>query len=577
MATHLLRSFPILAFATAVAAQTQNVLLVVADDVGVDSVACYGLGSDPAPTPTIDALAAAGVRFTNAQACPLCSPTRASLLTGRHGFRTGVGFALGGSANGLAASEVTLPETLAPFGIQTALFGKWHLGNDLGPLTPTADGFGTFTGSLGGAVSNYYSWPKVENGTTSTSTVYATTDVVDEALTFVAQTSQPWFVMLSFNSGHTPLHAPPAGLHTQNLAGLSPATSPVPFFKAMVQAMDSELGRFLATIPPAVRANTNIVFLGDNGTSSGVVLPPFNPQRSKGTVYQGGVKVPMIVAGPAVGGAPRTEAGLVHVVDLFATLASLQGVNSLAAVPAGVPVDAVNATSLLAAAGQPPVRQYSYSQEFTGSVAMAVSGDSEMIRDAQYSLLRFVRPNLTVREELYDLAADPFETTDLLLAPTPTTTAAWTRLKRELAKVRGYAFTAAYGAGCSGGGITPTLVANGATSPTIGTTWMLTVQDLSASVLLTIGAVGFQNTTWNGLPLPFDLSAFGMTGCTLLTDLALTSALTQVALTAAMPITLPNTPAIVGAQLFTQAFPLLAGANPAGILATGAVEAVVGG
>ncbi|MBL8755102.1 MAG: sulfatase-like hydrolase/transferase, partial [Planctomycetes bacterium] len=291
----MLRPLPFLFLATAAIAQTQNVMLVVADDVGVDSVACYGLGSNPPPTPTIDGLAAAGVRFTNAQACPLCSPTRASLLTGRHGFRTGIGRALANNDAGLAATETLLPEVLAPAGIHTALIGKWHLGDDLGAATPTAEGFGLFTGALQGALNNYFNWPKVENGTTSLSTTYATTDCVDEALAFVGSTSQPWFLMLAFHAGHTPLHAPPAGLHTQNLTGLDPQTTPVPFYKAMVEAMDTELGRLLATMPPAVRANTNIVFLGDNGTASQVVQAPFDPQRSKGTVYQGGVKVPLIV------------------------------------------------------------------------------------------------------------------------------------------------------------------------------------------------------------------------------------------------------------------------------------------
>ncbi|MBL8753392.1 MAG: hypothetical protein JNK15_08840, partial [Planctomycetes bacterium] len=114
-------------------------------------------------------------------------------------------------------------------------------------------------------------------------------------------------------------------------------------------------------------------------------------------------------------------------------------------------------------------------------------------------------------------------------------------------------------------------------SPSIGATWLLTVTGLSPQVLLTVGAVGFQNSNWNGVPLPLALDPAGMTGCTLLVDPALTTALAQVALTAMLPIALPNDPAIVGAPLFAQAFPLLLGANPAGVLATGAVEAIVGG
>ncbi len=555
------------------AAQTPNVLLVVADDVGVDSIGCYGLGSNPPPTPAIDALAARGIRFANAQACPLCSPTRASVLTGRHCFRTGVGTALM-NGPGLAASEVLLPEILGPAGVQTALMGKWHLGTDLGALTPTAEGFGTFTGSLGGTLPSYYQWAKVENGVSATSTIYATTDAVDEALTFVAATAQPWFLMLSFNSGHSPYEAPPAALHTQNLAGLNPATMPIPFFKAMVQAMDNELNRFLTTLPPATLANTTVIFLGDNGTTSAVTQAPFIPQRSKGTIYQGGIRVPLIVAGPAVGGAPRVESALVHAVDLFATIASLQG----AALPSNVTLDTISATALLGAAGQPAPRTFSYSQRFAGSTAMAASGDTEMIRNGQFEVLRFVQAALTVREEMYDLTVDPWENTNLLLQPlSATASEAYRTLRRELAKLRGYAWSASYGTACSGGGLSPTLAVLGTSTPTIGTTFNLRVQGLSASVLATVGAIGFQNTTWNGSPLPVDLSTIGMTGCSLWVDPVLTTVLTQTLTTAAMPIVLPNSSSIIGAALFAQAFPLAANVNPAGILATGAIEAIVGG
>ncbi|MGB3967631.1 MAG: sulfatase-like hydrolase/transferase [Planctomycetota bacterium] len=573
----LAAAFLLFAPFASLAAQTRNTLLVVADDVGVDAITCYGLGSNPPPTPNIDALAASGIRFSNAQACPLCSPTRASILTGRHSFRTGVGTALMGNQPGLAASEVLLPEILAPAGIANALIGKWHLGADLGPLTPTAEGFGTFTGGMGGTLPSYYSWPKVENGTTSTSTAYATTDTVDEALTWVGATAQPWFLMLSFHAGHSPYEAPPAGLHTQNLAGLNPATQPVPFFRAMVQAMDTELGRFLTTIPAAVRANTNIVFLGDNGTTSAVTLPPFDPARSKGSIYQGGIHVPLIVAGPAVGGAPRVEPALVHAVDLFATMAALQGVDARAAVPATVPLDAIDVAALLAGAGATPPRAFSYSQRFAGSQAMAANGDTEMIRNAQFELLRFRLAGTAVSEELYDLVADPWEDTDLLLSPlSAAASAAYTSLKRELAKLRGYAWSTTYGAGCTGGGANPALGVLADSAPSIGNTFTLRVTGLTAAVPAVVGALGFQNTTWLGVPLPVDLTVAGMTGCSLFVDPALTTVLVPVLLAATMPIALPNDPAIVGAQLYTQAFPLLLGANPAGILATNALEAVVG-
>jgi arylsulfatase A-like enzyme len=562
----------------ALLAQAPNVLLIVADDVGVDSVGCYGLGSSPPPTPNVDALAAGGVRFTNAQACPTCSPTRASILTGRHGFRTGIGVALGGGSTGLATSETLLPEILRPAGVRTGLIGKWHLGDDAGALTPTNEGFDVFTGAMQGAVANYYAWPKVENGVVATSTTYATTDCVDEALGFVAGTpaGQPWFCMLSFHAGHTPLHAPPAALHTQNLAGLDPTTTPFPFYKAMVEAMDAEIGRMLAALPPSVRANTNVVFVGDNGTAPLVVQAPFDPTRSKGTIYQGGVRVPLIWNGPAVAGAPRVEASLVHAVDLFATLAAVQGVTASTAVPSTTTLDAVDARPLLAASPQ-PVRTTSYSQAFTGTTAMSAPGDSEGIRDQRFELLRFVRPNGSVREEAYDLQNDPFELVDLLQQPlSATASAALTSLRRELAKLRGYAFAGSIGSSCTGAGVTPILAVVSGSAPTVGAPFTLRVTGLVPATVGTLSALGFSDAVWAGVPLPLDLGAIGATGCSLWIAPDVIGNLTTTATAALFPIVLPNNPAIVGAELFAQAFPLQPGANGIDLLASNAVVAVVG-
>lgn len=566
-----------LLLAAVAVAQVPNTLVVIADDLGVDAVGCYGLGTNPPPTPVIDGLAATGIRFTSAQADPLCSPTRASLYTGRHAFRAGIGTALPVPSAGLAASEVLLPEILAPAGIRTGLFGKWHLGNDLGPLTPTAEGFGTFTGALGGSLQNYFLWQKVENGVAAQSTAYATTDTVDEALGFVSASTQPWFVVLAFHAGHAPYHAPPAALHTQNLAGLDPAVTPVPFHRAMVEAMDRELGRFLASLPPATRASTNVVFVGDNGTASQVVEAPFDPARSKGTVYQGGVRVPLILSGPAVGGAPRVEPGLVHVVDLFATLAALQGVNARNAVPATVALDARDLTPLLSAAGQPSPRSHAYSAEFSGAAPMTTAGDSEVMRNSRFALLRFVRPTLAVREELHDLVADPFQLTNLLAQPLSAAAAdAHRELSRELARLRELAWSTTYGSNCSGAGIAPSLVATPGLRPAIGTAFGWTMQGLGTVAPFGALGIGFQGATWSGQPLPVDLGAFGMPGCRLWTDLASVQLLAAAGGSASWSVAVPNQPALLGTQVLAQGFPLAAGANAAGVLATGGVECVLG-
>ncbi|MHC5212536.1 MAG: sulfatase-like hydrolase/transferase, partial [Planctomycetota bacterium] len=130
-----------------------NVLIVVADDLGVDMVGAYGEGSDPPPTPVIDSLASQGVLFRNAWSNPVCSPTRAALLTGRPAFRNGIGYIVDASPNNLALpyAEVTLPEMLAlgtGGNYRSGAFGKWHLGNDSvgGALAPNLAGFDHFAG-----------------------------------------------------------------------------------------------------------------------------------------------------------------------------------------------------------------------------------------------------------------------------------------------------------------------------------------------------------------------------------------------------------------------------------------------
>jgi arylsulfatase B len=555
-------------FAAPLPSQSPNTLLIVADDFGVDALGLYGLATNPAPTPNIDALASAGVRFEHAYACPTCSPTRACMMTGRYGFRTGVGFPLMQGEGGLAAAETLLPEALATGGVTSALMGKWHLGSDLGPITPTAEGFDIFTGTVGGAVMNYSQWLKIENGMPSQSTAYVTTDTVNESLTFISQTSSPWFVQVSLHAPHTPYHAPPTNLHTQDLTGLDPAIHTVEFFKAMVESMDTEIGRLLASIPAATLANTNIIFVGDNGTSSGSVEPPFNSARSKGTIYQNGIRVPLIFSGPAVSGSPRVEPSLAHVVDLFPTIAAMHGLSTS-------PEHGVDLTPLLQASGQPPARDFVFTEQFTGTAAMSATNDQEVVLDGRFTYLRFVRPNGTIRQELYDLDIDPQQSANLLLQPlSATATDALRSLRRELAILRGYAWQTSFGAGCSGGGISPVLTAQSAPTPGAGLT--LTVTGLSPAVLTTIGAVGFTDQDWNGIPLPINLTSAGFTGCTLHIDPALTVVANPAADTASWSVLLPNNSGIIGQALFAQAFPLLIGANPAGVLATNAVEGVVG-
>lgn len=389
----------------AVARSGTNVLLIIADDYGVDSQSLYNTtaGATP-PTPNINALAAQGVRFTSAWTCPVCSPTRACLLTGRHGFRTGVGEAVTAvAANGLTAAEVTLPEIItAHGGIQSACFGKWHLSAGMPAAIANAPntigGWPHYAGATGGSLTSYTSWTKVTNGVSSTSTVYATTDVVNDAVSWInARTAagQRWLAWVAFNAPHTPFHNPPATLHS---FGANPATNLLKY-RAAVEAMDTEIGRLLAAVNPA---DTTVIFMGDNGTPGMVIQAPYDSTKAKDTLYEGGVRVPLIVRGPGVVNPGRTSSAMVHAVDLFSTQLELAGVP----VPSSLTLDARSIVPVLTnqSAG---VRTRLFTDQFDQSDA-TVGGRA--IRDDRYKLIRLNSGT----ELFFDLQSDPAEATNLL-------------------------------------------------------------------------------------------------------------------------------------------------------------------
>lgn len=347
-----------------------NVLILLADDLGVDNVGAYGLGSDLPPTPNLDALAAEGVRFTNAWSQPICSPTRATIQTGRLGFRTTIGSGISTTTPGepaLPLSEITIPEMLnqGTGGIWShAAIGKWHLGSDLvgGEFAPNLAGYDHYEGNLEADLSgawSYFNWQKTIDGVTQVTTKYATTDAVDSALAWIQTHTEPWFCYVAFNAPHSPWHAPPANLHTQDLS--NPTNRDL--YRAMVEALDTEIGRLLASIPKPVLRRTLVIFLGDNGTDAKVTVPPFVPSHAKTTLYQGGVNVPLIVTGPQVAG-PGVSNALVHTADLFATVAAVAGVNLETQFP-GVTFDSISLLPYLQNPSFPSQRAWVVSELFT--------------------------------------------------------------------------------------------------------------------------------------------------------------------------------------------------------------------
>ena len=392
----------------------ENILLVIADDLGADSFPLTAsAGASVPPMPNIAALKASGVLFRNAYAHPTCSPSRAAMLTGRHPFRTGIGEAIVGTTDPeLQASEFTLPEAFAAnasLGYQLASFGKWHLNSGPGSNnTPrTIGGWTYFAGSIGGAVTDYFSWSKVTVGpnnnvpTTSTRTTYATTDVVNEAVAWIqSRGAAPWFAWVGFNAPHTPFHTPPANLHSYGNGTLTNRQK----FEAAAEAMDTEVGRLLASVD---RAKTHIIFLGDNGTPGQIVQTPYTAAHAKDSLYEGGTRVPMIIAGPAVVNPNRESAALVHCADLYSTILELAGINVSVTQPIANPIDSHSLLPILQ--NSTDAARFAFSEGFGDSIAVGESGKT--LRDGLgYKLIQF----LDGRGEMYDVSTDANETNNLL-------------------------------------------------------------------------------------------------------------------------------------------------------------------
>jgi arylsulfatase A-like enzyme len=406
--SHAMRTFFCLLLMTCAAfAQPANLLVIIADDLGADSFPLTATGGTQAPMPNISALKSSGVLFTNAHSQPTCSPTRASMLTGRQPFRTGIGAQLTGATSPqLQASEFTLPEAFAAnsgLGYSLAMFGKWHLNSGAGTNdTPrTIGAWPTFAGTIIGALPDYSAWTKITNGSTASSTAYATTDMANDVISFIQAQSvgTPWFAWAAFNAPHAPLHVPPSGLHSYG----TPTTNRG-MYEAMCQALDTEVGRILSVVN---LTNTHVIFVGDNGTPSNVIQTPYTSAHAKETIYEGGTRVPLIIAGPSVVSPNRNSAVPVHVVDLYSTILELAGINVTATQPSSNPIDSRGLLPIIQ--NKTENTRVVMSQMFSADLAASVSG--RVVTDAAgYTLLQFDDG----REELFNVTTDVNQATNLL-------------------------------------------------------------------------------------------------------------------------------------------------------------------
>ena len=320
---------------------------------------------------------------------------------------------------GLRADAYGLPKALsadASLGYRTAAVGKWHLADEInGALDhPSVVGFDHYSGDMnGGGVESYYAWSRVIDGKMTAGQIgYATSSVVDDAITWLHddESERPWLMWVAFNAPHTPFEAPPVELVSAETAAALADTDGSDnhlIYSSMIEAMDTEIGRLLDSIDTDELANTYVIFLGDNGTPTEVTLPPFDPARSKGSVYQGGVNVPFMVNGPGVDGGTVTVA-LANSVDLFATILDLSGALDNPSLDS-VFLDSVSLAPVLKDHSR-AVREFAYADVFGPQIRVGIA-NSRAIRNQQYKLI-FDLQNDTA--ELYDLESDPYENNDLL-------------------------------------------------------------------------------------------------------------------------------------------------------------------
>jgi len=420
----------VIVVAAATSASKPNILLIIADDQGLDASAQYSLSNDLPNTPTIDALAAKGITFDNAWATPACTTTRGSIITGQHGVNSGISFVpaiMDSSTNTLQRYLKSLPNSSD---YQTAVIGKWHLGGANPDLShPIDSGVDYYAGTITGTLSDYYNWTLTQDGQQTTSTEYHTSKITDLAIDWLATQNQqdnPWFLWLAYVAPHSPFHLPPTNL--QNRSGLTGTQADIDankrdYYLAAIEAMDTEIGRLLDSLPQDKRDNTLIIYIGDNGTPAAVIdTSVYDRNHSKNTLYEGGIRIPMVVSGKGVTRQNVHESALVNTTDFYATFASFVG-NNIEQIN-----DSYSFLDLLTTANSAP-RSYNYS-EFESSKEGEPTG--WVIRDLNNKLIEYADGS----QELYKVSEDINESNDLLLTNTDSS-AIVSNLKNQALTIRG--------------------------------------------------------------------------------------------------------------------------------------------
>lgn len=391
--------------------QRPNIIYIVADDLGWKDVGFHG--SD-IKTPNIDKLATEGARLDQFYAQPMCTPTRAALMTGRYPLRYGLQSGVIPSAGtyGLSTEEYLLPQILKDSGYKTALIGKWHLGHAKTEYWPRQRGFDYFYGALVGEIDHF------EHASHGVSDWYRDNAALKEPgydnSLFGAEAAKlvkehdpqtPLFVYLAFTAPHSPYQAPEEYIQRNSHIADEQRRK----YAAMVSVMDDEIGRVVGALEErGMRDNTIIIFQSDNGGVRSAMfageskvtgeLPANNgPYREgKGTLYEGGTRVCGLANWP---GKIKSGdvGGLIHVVDMYPTLAAIAG----AKLGKNKPLDGMDVWAAISEGKPSPRTEMVYNVDPMGGA----------VRNQDWKLVWTAA--LPQRMELFDLGTDPSESTNL--------------------------------------------------------------------------------------------------------------------------------------------------------------------
>lgn len=368
-----------------------NIVLILADDMGWGDLGING--NSMVETPVLDRLASKSLSFDRFYVCPLSAPTRAEMLTGRYFLRTGTSSVTSGYEN-MRSDELTLTEVLKENGYVTGCFGKWHNGGYY-QQHPNRKGFDEFVGFCVGHLGYYFDAWYQHNDEDIKSTGYASDYFTDQALNFIDRNKDnPFFCYVPYNVPHSPFQVPEKYFSKYNSAGLDSTLSSV---YGMVENMDENIGRILQKLDGlGLTENTIVIFLSDNGPNT----TRYNGEMKgrKGSVDEGGVRVPFYISWPAVI-KPGITPQLAQDIDIMPTLLGLCNIRHEEVGP----IDGIDLTGIISG-DMVPFDRYIFSRQAFQQLERC----NASVRDNRYRLVRTGNDTL-----LYDLQTDPSQETDI--------------------------------------------------------------------------------------------------------------------------------------------------------------------